>query len=76
MESFVKSFLASNMTTCTDAILLRLLNITFYRSETTQVENDFAAGRRRHDDLRYLDDVMESSSRRAAFEPRLHQGDS
>ena len=50
------------------------VNITFYRSETTQVENDFAAGRPRHDDLRYLDGMMRPSSRRASFEPRLHQG--
>ena len=49
-------------------------NITFLLPETTQARNDSAAGRSRHDDLRELHDVMESSSRRAAFEPRPHQG--
>ena len=39
-------------------------------------EKRLRAGRSRHDDLRELHDVMESSSRRAAFEPRPHQGGS
>ena len=50
------------------------VNIDFHHSETTEAQNDFAAGRRQHDDRGMLIFVMRSSRRRESLEPGGHQG--
>ena len=52
------------------------MNIELKQPETTPSPKDIAAGRERHDDRRKLHGMMGSSSRRAPFEPRPHQGGS